>query len=74
MNKGWDRETEKQRKGEEKCERHSTKNADKIMNSEAMQSLEDGLSNLEKGARDFYNSTRENMVKGAVKTKFSKFF
>lgn len=44
------------------------------MRGEAMQSLEDGLSNLEKGARDFYNSTRENMVKGAVKTKFSKFF
>ena len=44
------------------------------MRGEAMQNLENGLSNLEKGARDFYNSTRQNMVQGAVKSKITGFF
>ncbi|MCO5590041.1 hypothetical protein L7F22_044010 [Adiantum nelumboides] len=41
---------------------------------ELVNSLEQGLSNLEKGASDWMKSTRENMIKQAAKDKLNKYF
>ncbi len=41
---------------------------------EMVNSLEQGLSNLERGASDWMKSAREQMIKQAAKDKISKFF